>query len=276
MVEVCQLYDPTQADPACFADSPPPECVQDNHLCLLLKALARIENKMMFFLEGVQELSEEMREITKKSYQTNFWIYKFLYEHFPDMLVRTIGDYLAPFVEAVRTVFSEEEKRQVLLVGSGTGKDAKFLAYHNLNVLAVDISDSMVGTMKQMELKQVQTITTDIRHLTQNPQSLIGILAESALQHINKSEVKQLIPKFAEWLVPGGVLLIRLRRSPTGGVFMTRDAIGERYFTSWTEGELTVLTKILSEYFDIFDTTYVEHKEPGRPGFFMILARRKS
>ena len=65
--------------------------------------------------------------------------------------------------------------------------------------------------------------------------------------------------------------LIRFRIG-TGKVFLVEDAVGERYFTSFTKGETKKLLKKTG--MRIVDEFVRNHLEPSRPGFYTYILRK--
>lgn len=117
-----------------------------------------------------------------------------------------------------------------------------------------------------------------------------AILCESALQHLNKDEVEQVLKEWLTWLEPGGVCLVRLKKYPfedlaEGCVYRVDDKeVGTRYFISWTMAEIHALVEKLNQYcqeqglditFTIQDpTSHLDGKTSDTPDFVAIIAQR--
>ena len=97
-------------------------------------------------------------------------------------------------------------------LGAGTGFVTMALAPLTSSVLAVDISGAMVSALAERAaadgLGNVTTQVADLRELRLRPASTDLVASSYALHHLVDADKRALVARAAEWLRPGGRLVI--------------------------------------------------------------------
>lgn len=114
----------------------------------------------------------------------------------------------AAVLEAART----PPGTQVLDLGCGNGQIGLPLAQTGADVLAVDVSPAMIGSLqaeaKRLHLPTLRGLAMPIEGLALPPDSLDLVVSSYALHHLRDADKARLISSAAKWLRPGGRIVI--------------------------------------------------------------------
>lgn len=102
--------------------------------------------------------------------------------------------------------FSKQIKKgeQVLDVGSGSGRDAKYFVKHNLSVTGVDISPALVEIAKS-KVPEGAFFVMDFENLAMPSEGFAGVWANASLLHLPKENLPPVLKRLHQVLVPEGV-----------------------------------------------------------------------
>lgn len=125
-------------------------------------------------------------------------------------------DGVAKYEDATREILAEPEIERfigylpeaqgvVLDVGCAYGRDAKLLSASGVNVVGVDSSTAFIRRAREL-CPEVLFVAKDIREVEYRPGVIAGIWTHATLLHFKAAELRSILEKFAEWLMPGGVL----------------------------------------------------------------------
>ncbi len=114
-------------------------------------------------------------------------------------------------------------------------------------------------------------LCADLESLEMADNSFDGILIDSAIEHIKKINMVNIVEKLYLSLKKGGICLIRFRVG-NGRVFVVNDVVGERYFTSYTKEESRKL--VTSNGFKVMSDYITGHSDNSRPGFHGYILRK--
>jgi SAM-dependent methyltransferase len=178
---------------------------------------------------------------------------------------RTKKDYVIPFTKYVK------QEGVVLVVGCGTGRDLSVLASMGFSYLGIDSSKGMLNEAINNRNIRGPVLNTDLESLALVESSFDGILIDSAVEHMRKSVVEDVLEKLYKSLKIGGILLIRFRLG-SGRVFMVEDVVGKRYFTSYKKSESKKLLQ--KNGFLILDEYCSDHMDDSRPRFHTYILRK--
>lgn len=216
------------------------------------------------YLDG--DLTVDMIKETISSYDSHVIEYAENFEWDPDMQERTSHDYLHSFIKYLKT------GDHVFVAGLGTGRDALELQNRQFEVFGMDGSMSMLQVATNHGIR-VPMWCQDISGVMLPEHSLDGILVESVLQHMPKKNIVTSLQKMVSWMRVDGIFFARLRLG-SGKVFVVRDVVGTRYFTSYRESEINEIVGDLIGVELIEDVKIVKHRVLGRPGFASFVLRK--
>lgn len=217
-------------------------------------------------------ITPEIAEATTLWYHRAWEAYKNVYEWNPEMIRRTDNDYFSFFVSQIPR---NGVKPKVLDVGCGTGRDSNRLLLRNIDVVSVDVAENMARAANIMA-EGATVYNDDIRNMRFVSDSFHGILMESALQHIPKTDVPDLFRLFADWSRDNAILLVRFRITNSGNVFVVSDGFGARYFTSYTRGEVDRIIQDVAGKFNFVGSKENQHVDSHRPPFFSVAFKRRA
>jgi ubiquinone/menaquinone biosynthesis C-methylase UbiE len=125
-------------------------------------------------------------------------------------------------------------------LGAGTGFVTTALAPLVSSVLAVDISTAMAASLAQRAardgLRNVSTEVTDIRDLRLPPASADLVVSSYALHHLVDADKRALVARAAQWLRPGGRLVIADMMFGRGGSQRDRDILRQKVIALAAKG----------------------------------------
>ena len=124
------------------------------------------------------------------------------------------------------------EADRVVDLGAGTGFVTFALAPWAAHVLAVDLSNEMLGELsaaaKARSLANVEVLRSDLATLELAPRSVDLIVTSYALHHLKDSEKVALIDRAQIWLRPGGRIVIADMMFGRGGSSTDRAIIRQK------------------------------------------------
>lgn len=209
-------------------------------------------------------LSSQIEE-TRLSYNSHSGKYAIDWEWNEDVSKITRHDYLDPFVKHVK------KGGVVLVVGCGTGRDLYTLASMGYRYLGIDSSEGMINEAVENRGVEGPVIISEIESMNLAPNSFDGILIDSALEHVKKEDIQNILENVFFSLKKGGTVLLRFRVGK-GNVFVVEDSVGIRYFTSYLPDESKKLVKDAG--FKIVDSYITRHLDNLRPGFHAYILRK--
>jgi len=204
-------------------------------------------------------------EVTKLSYNTHSREYAKAWEWNKEIMAKTKKDYLSAFMKKI------VKDGTVLVVGCGTGRDLETLGKNGFKCIGVDSSVGMLEEYLSKEKGSFPVINISLEEVPLVKESMDGVLIDSALEHIKKSDIPNILQKIYSSLKVNGIALVRFRRGK-GNVFWVNDIVGERYFTSYTIKEMENIIK--NTKFKVIEKYERDHLESTRPGFFTYILRK--
>jgi SAM-dependent methyltransferase len=160
--------------------------------------------------------------------------------------------------------------RRVLVPGCGDGRDSRYLAAQDLDVLSFDLSTEMLNIARREDPGR-HYLLADLRYLGTLDAVFDGIWANGCLYHLRKSEFATCIDACRDRLVPGGILYLsmklgrgeRLEPRPLpgypGGEPARWRLQGNRFYAYYTDTELL-------GHFHRFEVVRQGRIGPGRAG----------
>jgi ubiquinone/menaquinone biosynthesis C-methylase UbiE len=211
------------------------------------------------------DLATSHIEITRLSYDSHSAEYAEKWEWNDEIKKRTKNDYLDLFMKSVCP------GGIVLVVGCGTGRDLKILGNNNFRYLGIDSSQGMLKEAVEKRKVDGPVLCNRLEEINLADSSFDGVLIDSALEHIRKADMEQVLDKLYKSLKKRGICLLRFRLG-SGKVFVVDDNVGRRYFTSYTREETDFLVK--SNGYKVCEAFVSNHLEDSRPGFLTFVLRK--
>lgn len=111
-------------------------------------------------------------------------------------------------------VFSERDKRIILDLGCGTGRDTCYLAEKGLLVVGVDLAESGLAIAKRIRKNEVDWVQADARQLPFRNASFEGIYCFGLLHEFTgetrESDVRDVMSEVYRALKSSGVLVLAI------------------------------------------------------------------
>jgi len=100
---------------------------------------------------------------------------------------------------------------EILDVGCGPGRDAKYFSEHNLKVTGIDLSNRFL-TMASRNVPNVKFIRMDMRRLDFSKDTFDGVWVSASFLHIPKNDAKNTLIGLKHILKPGGLMYINVEK----------------------------------------------------------------
>lgn len=128
---------------------------------------------------------------------------------------------------------------KVLDIGSGGGRDSRFLFGCGLNVQGIDFSEKMVEGAKKIQ-PAIDYQVMDFEHLDFSAAEFDGIWADASLHHIPKAKLPDVLVKIYEILKKEGLFFIKVKHGQSDSI-RENEKFGKvlkRYFAYYESDEL--------------------------------------
>ena len=167
------------------------------------------------------------------------------------------------------SLLQQEQKKTLIELGAGTGRDSKFFQDQGLDVVCIDLSLAMVELCKQ---KGLTAYVMDMADIQFPAGSFDAVYSMNSLLHLTKAEFPQVLRKIDRLLKTEGVVFI--------GIYGGRDHEGvwekdsyhpKRFFSFFTDEHLK---QEVTRVFDIISFESI-HPEPEDDLDFQWLMLRK-
>jgi SAM-dependent methyltransferase len=103
------------------------------------------------------------------------------------------------------TLLQSKNKKSLLEIGAGTGKDSKFFQDVGLNATCIDLSPEMIKLCQQ---KGLSAQVMDMTELDFPPDSFDAVYALNSLLHIPKAEFRIVLGNIKRILKPSGLFYL--------------------------------------------------------------------
>ncbi len=149
---------------------------------------------------------------------------------------------------------------RVLDIGSGGGRDSRYLAEHTFKVTGIDASERMIKNAStaapQIDYKQM-----DFEALDFPKESFDGIWANASLHHIPKDRIEPVLRKIHELLKEHGTFFMKVKHGSSEGIRENKKfgRMLKRYFAFYSPEELTEIFTAIG--FKIKSTEVDDSKE---------------
>ncbi|MBU5483793.1 GNAT family N-acetyltransferase [Clostridium sp. MSJ-11] len=164
-------------------------------------------------------------------------------------------------------LLNKENKKTLLEIGAGTGKDSIFFKNNGLEVVAVDLSSEMVNICKD---KGLEAYELDFYNIGKLNKKFHSVWAMNCLLHVPKENLPKVLNEIEKILEPGGIFFM--------GVYGGEDSEGvweedvynpPRFFSFYTDERIK---EVVSKHFSIVS---FERVETGEKFHFQSIILRK-
>ena len=174
--------------------------------------------------------------------------------------------------EEQRTKFlgliKKENKKSLLELGAGPGRDSMFFMNEGFDVIATDLSSEMIKLCKAKGLNAFEMDFSDIHTLNK---TFDAVWALNCLLHVEKKNLPGVLKEINSVLKPNGLFFM--------GVYGGQDSEGiweedfynpPRFFSFFTDEKLK---HVVSQYFDIISFETIETE--GKYNFQALILRKR-
>ncbi len=133
---------------------------------------------------------------------------------------------------------------RVLDLGTGGGRDSRYLFTHGCAVVGVDISNSLIEKAREIE-PRIDYKIMDFEKLEFPETSFDGVWANASLHHIPKAHLGPVLKSIYNVLKAEGTLFIKVKQG-AGEELVGEEKFGkeiQRYFSFYTADELRAAVK---------------------------------
>lgn len=153
----------------------------------------------------------------------------------------------------------------ILDIGSGGGRDSRYMHAHGLKVTGIDFSEQMI-MLAQKEAPEIKYVHMDFENLDFPGESFDGVWANASLHHVPKAKLHDVLSQIYKILKKDGTFFIKIKHGDFDGI-RENEKFGrkiKRQFSYYRPDELaemlefagfSILEKYLTtgdEWLDIF------------------------
>lgn len=132
---------------------------------------------------------------------------------------------------------------KILDIGSGGGRDSRFLYDHGFRVTGIDSSRKMIAKARKIQSSVIYMVM-DLEYPKFRASTFDGVWANASLHHIPKKRLQKVLRKIYTVLKPGGILFVKVKYGK--GEKMRTDAkFGKRITRYFAFYRLRELNKLL-------------------------------
>lgn len=151
-----------------------------------------------------------------------------------------------------------EDRRSLLELGSGPGRDGLFFQDHGMTVTCTDLSPEMIARCRQ---KGLTALVMDMADLQFAPGSFDAVYAMNSLLHQPKRELPAVLRGIRRVLAPGGLFYMGVWGGSDFEGILTEDSYQpKRFFSFYADGPLQ---EVVSKVFEIvaFKSISIPHRD---------------
>jgi cyclopropane fatty-acyl-phospholipid synthase-like methyltransferase len=160
----------------------------------------------------------------------------------------------------------------ILELGCGQGIIARRVVDAGHKYVGVDLSDEQLRRARSL-VPEAEFRHGDLTELDVEAASLDAVISIYVLNHLERADLADLVPRISTWLRPAGYLLATFGKSGTEGV--QADWLGvPMFFGSYTEQETVALLRDAGFQLERAEVVPIVEPEEGAASFLWVLARR--
>lgn len=149
---------------------------------------------------------------------------------------------------------------KILDIGCGPGRDARYLAEKNLEVVGIDLTTNLIKIASK-NAPRAKFIIMDMRRLNFPERYFDGVWVWASFLHIPRKESKKTLIKFNRVLKERGILAISVKKGKGEG-FIKKDEADNRFYSFYEEKEFIELLEscgfeIIKEFIEIKKSVWI-------------------
>lgn len=161
-----------------------------------------------------------------------------------------------------------EDKKTLLEIGAGHGRDSRFFMDNGFQVIAVDLSNAMVMLCNE---KGIEAYELDFFNISSLGKEFDAIWAMNCLLHVEKGKLDFVLREIDSVLNTSGLFFMGVYGGiDQEGVWENDVYTPKRFFSFYTDD---AILRIVKEHFDIVDFQTIETE--GKYHFQSIVMRKK-
>ena len=169
------------------------------------------------------------------------------------------------------SLLQKENKKTLLEIGAGTGRDSKFFQDQGLDVVCIDLSPAMVELCKQ---KGLTAYVMDMADIQFPANSFDAVYSMNSLLHLPKAEFPLVLRAVDRLLKPDGVVFIGIYGGlDHEGVWENDSYEPKRFFSFFTEEHLK---QEITRVFDIISVESTRPEPDDNLDFQWLVLRKKA
>lgn len=224
--------------------------------------------KQDFFYQENLDLTDDQIYITQQTYLQHAEDYVFNFERKDGALEHARPFTVDPFLKHLSL---DQQKGTVLFAGCGSGRDIQVFNNLGIDTVGIDISEKLLEIGKKIGVK-TPLKKMDLQEINLPESNFTGIFCETAISHIKKAHLRQVLDNFYKLLKPEGLCLLGFRQG-NGHVYYTDDAVGgRRYNTTFSSDEVSLI--ISQSRFKILEKNVADHQVKERPSFINLITQK--
>ncbi|HEY9529432.1 MAG TPA: class I SAM-dependent methyltransferase [Anaerolineales bacterium] len=169
------------------------------------------------------------------------------------------------------SLLQKENKKTLLEIGAGTGRDSKFFQDQGLDVVCIDLSPAIVELCKQ---KGLTAYVMDMADIQFPANSFDAVYSMNSLLHLPKAEFPLVLRAVDRLLKPDGVVFIGIYGGlDHEGVWENDSYEPKRFFSFFTEEHLK---QEITRVFDIISVESTRPEPDDNLDFQWLVLRKKA
>lgn len=170
------------------------------------------------------------------------------------------------------SALQQENKKKLLEIGAGTGRDSKYFQDRGLEVICIDLSPAMIELCRQ---KGLTAYVMDMANIDLPEDSFDAVYSMNSLLHLTKDELPEVLHRVNALLRAGGMFYLGMYGGyDQEGIWDGDSYTPKRFFSFFTDEHLE---REVTKVFDVLTFNRVI-LEPDSPIYFqsLILKKRSS
>jgi len=169
------------------------------------------------------------------------------------------------------SLFQQEDKRSLLEIGSGPGRDSKFFQDQGFEVVCIDLSPEMVKICRQ---KGLAAQVMDMADLQFPASSFDAVYSLNSLLHLSKAEFPTVLSRINEIMKPSGLFYLGMYGGHDfEGVWEDDTYTPKRFFSYYSDDHIQ---QLVATVFDILSFYHIMTSRQSNLHFQSLILRKRN